>query len=153
VENLLSKDIRRLLPHREPFLFIDKIISAEEGVVTASKYIKKDEEYLKGHFPGNPLVPGVLLIESMAQASGLACALYMSEQKIPHRESAEVYFLSRVSDVKFKRPVMPGDILIIKSKIVECFRPFFKAEALCEVNGKIVAEGELVLTERQGGMT
>jgi beta-hydroxyacyl-ACP dehydratase FabZ len=152
VNNLLTKDIRELLPHRKPFLFVDKIVSAEQGVVTASKYIKKDEEYFKGHFPGRPLVPGVLLVESMAQTSGLACVLYLNEQKNISQEDPGTYFLSRISDIKFKYPVLPGDTLVIKSKIVQYFHPFFKADVICEVNGKVAVEGEIVLTKRKGGV-
>lgn len=150
MENPINKDIRELIPHREPFIFIDKVISAESGVV-ASKYINKDESYLKGHFPGNPLVPGVLIVESMAQTSGIACALYSSEQKNASLRHSEVYFLSRISDVKFKYPVLPGDTLIIKSKVVQYFDPLFKVQVSCEVSGRIVAEGELVLAKQTEG--
>lgn len=151
MENLLNKDIRELIPHREPFIFIDNVISAESGLVVASKHIKKDEVYFKGHFPGNPLVPGVLIVESMAQTSGIACAVYSSEQKNVSLKQAGAYFLSRISDVKFKYAVLPGDTLIIKSKVVHYFDSFFKTEVSCEVNGRIVAEGELVLTKQTGG--
>ncbi len=142
MENLLNKDIRELLPHREPFIFIDKVVFADRGRVTASKYIKKDEAYFKGHFPGKPLVPGVLIVESMAQASGVACVSYCNDLKDPG-----VYFLSRIFDIKFKYPVFPGDTLFIKSEVVQRFDVFFKVQASCEVNGKVVAEGELVLTK------
>lgn len=149
MENLPNKDIRELIPHREPFIFIDKVVSAESGLVVASKYIKKDEEYFKGHFPGNPLVPGVLIVESMAQTSGIACALYCKEQKNVPLKHSEAYFLSRISDVKFKYPVLPGDTLIIKSKVVQYFDPLFKIQVSCEVNDRIVAEGELVLAKQK----
>ena len=149
MENLINKDIRELIPHREPFIFIDKVLSAESGLVVASKHIKKDEAYFKGHFPGNPLVPGVLIVESMAQTSGIACALYCNEQKDVSLKPSGVYFLSRISDVKFKYPVLPGDTLIIRSKVIHHFDPFFKTQVSCEVNDRIVAEGELVLTKQK----
>ena len=149
MENLLNKNIRELIPHREPFIFIDKVISIESGLVVASKYIKRDEAYFKGHFPSDPLMPGVLIVESMAQTSGIACVLYSNEQKKVPSGHSEVYFLSRISDVKFKYAVLPGDTLIIKSKVVHYFNPFFKTQVSCEVNGKIVAEGELVLTKQK----
>jgi len=142
-ESILNKDIKELLPHREPFLFIDKVILVEPGCVTASKYINKGEEYFRGHFPGKPLVPGVLIVESMAQTSGIACASYCNELK-----DTRMYFLSRISDMKFKYPVLPGDILIIKSEVMQRFDTFFKVHAACEVNGKVVAEGDLILTKR-----
>lgn len=152
MENLNNKEIQELLPHREPFLFIDKVISVCDGRVVASKYIKKDEDYFKGHFPGRPLVPGVLLVESMAQASGIACASYLNEKMDVSIKGHGIYFLSRISDMKFRHPVFPRDTLIINSKITQYFDHFFKAEAYCEVNGKIVAEGELVLTKQEGGV-
>ena len=151
MENPLNKDIRELIPHREPFIFIDKVVSVENGYAIASKYIKKDEEYLKGHFPGEPLVPGVLIVESMAQTSGIACALYSSNKKSVSLEYREMYLLSRISDVKFKYAVLPGDTMIIKARVVQHFEPFFKTEVACEVSGRVVAEGELVLTKQKGG--
>lgn len=148
MENLLNKDILELLPHRAPFLFIDKVVSVESGCVTALKHIKKNEEYFKGHFPGKPLVPGVLIVESMAQASGIACAVYLNKQKDTIKKYPGVYFLSRISDIKFKYPVLPGDTLIIRSEVTRYFAPFFKVQTSCKVNDEIVAEGELVLTRR-----
>ena len=150
MEDLLNKDIRELIPHREPFIFIDKIISAEPGYVVAVKYIKKNEEYFKGHFPGEPLVPGVLIVESMAQASGIACASYLNGKKNISLKCPEMYFLSRICDVKFRYSALPGDMLTVKSKVARYFGPFFKTEVICEVNGKVVAEGELVLTKQKG---
>lgn len=147
MKNLLNKDILELLPHREPFLFIDKVVSVESGCVTALKHIKKDEAYFKGHFPGKPLVPGVLIVEAMAQASGIACASYSKDQN-----DSEIYYLSRISDIKFKYPVLPGESLIITSEVVQYYEPFFKVKVLCEVNGRVVAEGELVLTRQKGGV-
>ena len=148
MENLLNKNIRELLPHREPFLFIDKILSVESGRVSASKHISKDEEFLKGHFPGLPLMPGVLIVEAMAQTGGIACVSYCEGGKGFLSKNPSLFFLSRISDIKFKHPVLPGDTLIIKVEVIERFEPFFKVQALCEVNGKMVAEGELVLTRQ-----
>ena len=71
MQQAANKDIKELLPHRPPFLFIDKVLSIVGNKITATRTIKKDEQYLKGHFPGNPIVPGVLIIESMAQAAGI----------------------------------------------------------------------------------
>lgn len=150
MENLLNKDIREIIPHRDPFIFIDKIISIEAGCVVASKYIKKNEEYFKGHFPGEPLMPGVLIVESMAQAGGIACASYFGEKAEDLPERPVVYYLSRISDIKFKCAVLPDDTLMIKAKVLHYFEPFFKMQVSCEVKGNIVAEGELILTKQKG---
>jgi len=143
VENLLNKNITELLPHRKPFLFIDKVISITENNVIAEKKVMQDEEYFKGHFPKNPIVPGVLIVESMAQASGIVAA--QSNDRLQ-----DIYFLSRITDVKFKHPVYPGDTLIIKVDILGRFDQAVKTHAYCEVGGKVVAEGELVLTKKKG---
>lgn len=145
MENLLNKNITELLPHRKPFLFLDRIISIEgKNKIIAEKKVSKDEDYLKGHFPGNPIVPGVLIVESMAQASGIISAFNMGEIR-------NIYFLSRISDLKFKQPVLPGDTLVIKAEIIGQFDQAVKTSVCCEVNGKTVAEGELILTKQEGG--
>ena len=127
------------------------MILAESGCVVASKYFEKGEEYFKGHFPGKPLVPGVLIVESMAQTSGIACVSYLSGQKDASAENYGLYFLSKISDAKFKYPVFPGDTLVIKAEIVQHFGVFFKAQISCKVDDRVVAEGELILTKQQGG--
>jgi len=143
VENLLNKDITELLPHRKPFLFLDRVISITENNIIAEKKVMQDEEYFKGHFPKDPIVPGVLIVESMAQASGIVAA--QNNDKLQ-----DIYFLSRITDVKFKHPVFPGDTLIIKVDILGRFDQAVKTHARCEVNGRVVAEGELVLSEMKG---
>lgn len=144
MENLLNKNITELLPHRKPFLFIDRIISIEgKNKIVAEKKVTKEEEYLKGHFPGNPIVPGVLIVESMAQASGIISAYNLDELQ-------DVYFLSRISDVKFRHPVFPGDTLTIRAEILGHFDQAVKTRAYCEVKGRVVAEGELILSKQKG---
>ena len=145
MENILHKNITEILPHRKPFLFIDRVIAIEgTNKIVAEKKINEDEYYLKGHFPDNPIVPGVLIIESMAQASGIIAAHNSGELQ-------DVYFLSRVSDMKFILPVFPGDTLIVKAEIIGSFSDMIKTHVFCKVNGKIVAEGDIVLAKKQGG--
>ena len=142
MDELLNKDIKDILPHREPFIFVDKVLEAKEGFVVASKTIKSDADYFKGHFPGQPLMPGVLIVECMAQAGGIACSTLGADMK------GAILFLSRVCDVKFKRPVMPGSTITMRAQVIEKYPPFYKVSVICEVQGKIVAEGELVLTKQ-----
>ncbi len=145
MKDLLNKNITELLPHRKPFLFIDRVVSIEgTNKIVAEKKINKDDDYLKGHFPGNPIVPGVLIVESMAQASGIISAYNLGE-------SQDTYFLSRISDVRFRHPVFPGDTLIINAEILDHFGEVVKTHAWCEVSGRVVAEGELVLSKQKGG--
>lgn len=153
MENLHNKNITELLPHRKPFLFIDRVISIEgKNKIVAEKKINKEDDYFKGHFPGNPIVPGVLIIESMAQASGIISAYnYNSQDKENPRVKPDIYFLSRISDLKLKYPVSPGDLLIIKAEILGNFDQAIKIHAWCEVNSRVVAEGELVLSKHKGG--
>jgi 3-hydroxymyristoyl/3-hydroxydecanoyl-(acyl carrier protein) dehydratase len=153
VEDLIHKDIEKLLPHREPFLFVDKVLSIGSDGVTASKYLDMNAEYFKGHFPGRPLMPGVLMIESMAQTSGIACAAYFNARQQTSSEHPEMYFLSRVSDMRFKQPVFPGSTLIIKAQVTRYFEPFVVTHVSCKTNDNIVAEGELVLSKQKGGIS
>lgn len=144
MENPCNKDITELLPHRKPFLFIDKVVSIEgSNKIVAQKKINKDDDYFKGHFPGNPIVPGVLIVESMAQASGIICAYN-------HGEAQDIYFLSSISNVRFRHPVFPGDTLIVKAEVLARFGQAVKTSVECVVNNTVVAEGELVLSQKKG---
>jgi len=147
VDDLLNKEITELLPHRYPFLFIDRIISIEDDCkIVASKTIKKDEDYLKGHFPGNPLVPGVLIVESMAQAAGIISSHNLKIGN-EYKKKPDVYFLSKIVDMKFKHPVYPGDTLIIRAEVLRSFGNSVKTRLEGEVDGRLVVEGELVLSK------
>lgn len=143
MDSLLHKDIQDILPHREPFVFVDRVTEAGEGRVVASKTLGSDAPYFKGHFPGLPLMPGVLIVECMAQAAGIACSTLGT-----HMNGA-VFFLSRISDVKFKRPVMPDSTIIMTARVIEKFSPFYKVSVSCEVEGKPVAEGDIVLIQQE----
>ena len=125
-----------LLPHAYPFLMIDKIVELEENKrVVCLKNVSGNEEFFIGHFKGNPVMPGVLIIESMAQASGL----------IIGSGKPAVMYLSRVNDARFKKAVMPGDQLIIKSSLVHKFHPLYVFEAAVYVNDMVVSEAEITL--------
>ncbi|MGO9614592.1 MAG: 3-hydroxyacyl-ACP dehydratase FabZ [Dissulfurispiraceae bacterium] len=126
-----------LLPHSYPFVLIDKIIEREENKrIVCLKNVTYNEEFFQGHFKGRPIMPGVLIIEAMAQASGL----------ILSADQPSAVFLGRISDARFKKAVVPGDQLIIKSSLIKEFRPLYVFEASAYVEGVIVAEAEITLT-------
>ena len=111
---LLSEDIQRIIPHRYPFLMIDRITNIESGKsCIAYKNVSNNEWFFQGHFPNYPVMPGVLIIESMAQAAGvLAFCTLITENVCKAGDSDFVYFTS-IENAKFKRPVVPGDVLKI----------------------------------------
>jgi 3-hydroxyacyl-[acyl-carrier-protein] dehydratase len=126
-----------MLPHSYPFVLIDSILEREEGKrIVCLKNVTCNEEFFKGHFRDNPVMPGVLLIEAMAQASGL----------IMGSTQPTVAVLSRIGDARFRKAVEPGDQLVIKSSVIREFRPFYVFEASAYVRDVSVAEAEITLT-------
>tara|TARA_X000001036_G_scaffold387411_1_gene383132 strand:- start:2814 stop:4202 length:1389 start_codon:yes stop_codon:yes gene_type:complete len=130
--------IMKILPHRHPFLFIDKILKITENSIVGLKYVSPDEPYFKGHFPGRPVMPGVLQIEAMAQVGGV---LVLST--FPDPENYLTFF-GRIENAKFKRPVEPGDTLIFELELISPIRrgiSHMKAKAY--VNGELTTEAEM----------
>ena len=131
--------IKTILPHREPFLFIDEIRELGEDYIVGTKFVSADEDYFKGHFPKEPVMPGVLQLETMAQAGGV---LILSTVKNP--EDYLTFFM-KIDNAKFKKKVTPGDTVIFKLKLISPIR-----RGLCHmhgkgfVNGNIVVEGDLL---------
>src|SRR3990167_2710915 len=110
--------IKLILKHREPFLFIDSIEDISDNTIEASLRVLEDDVFLKGHFPGDPVIPGVLLIEAMAQTAGFLVAYNLTKEKGEESGSVEFdFFLSKVNSVKFKAKIIPPAILRIKAKI------------------------------------
>ena len=140
------KEIIGLLPHRYPFLLIDRVISMEldnsiEGnSIVALKNVTINEPFFPGHYPHLPVMPGVLIIEAMAQASAL---LWFKSTGIKSNEESAFYFAG-INNARFRRPVGPGDQLIIKATLGRGKRGLFKFSATAEVDGQIVAEAEMM---------
>jgi len=135
---LNKEDIKEIIPHREPFLFIDQINEVIPGqYVSATKKVNGDEYYFKGHFPGNPVMPGVVLIETMAQA-GAVSLLLMEEYK------GKLVLFAGIEKARFKRIVKPGDIIEIKLNITSMRRNVGKAEAMAAVEGEMACSAELL---------
>lgn len=133
-----ADDIMNILPHRPPFLFVDKILEISDTSITGLKYVSPDESYFKGHFPGRPVMPGVLQIEAMAQVGGV---LVLST--FPDPENYLTFF-ARIENAKFKRTVVPGDVLIFKLELLSPIRRGISHMiARAYVNGELTTEAEM----------
>ena len=132
-----SQRIQELIPHRDPFLLVDRVtdLDPEEISIVAQKNITEDEPYLEGHFPGNPIMPGVLVIEALAQ-TGLIC---LFELKLIEPEAD--FFFTGIEQVKFRHPVVPGDLLELHVKLLRNKRTLWKFEGRAFAGGQIAAEG------------
>lgn len=132
-------EIQKLLPHRYPFLMIDGIEEIERVKrIVGVKNVTINEAHFQGHFPGKPIMPGVLIIEAMAQTGGLLLLL-----EIPDREKKLLYFVA-IDDARFRRPVVPGDQLKIEVKVISWRGDFCKLDGKARVNGEVAAEAILM---------
>ena len=145
MEDLDISTILDTLPHRYPFLLIDRVIeyTAFESI-TAIKNVSINEPFFQGHFPGHPIMPGVLILESMAQATGML-AFYSNKAR---SESGHVYYLVGIVKARFKKPVTAGDQLILKATLTRELRGIYRFEASARVNNVVVATAEFMTTER-----
>ncbi|MBP7392230.1 MAG: 3-hydroxyacyl-ACP dehydratase FabZ [Zoogloea sp.] len=134
-------EIKKYIPHRYPFLLVDRIIELEVGKrVVGLKNVTVNEPFFPGHFPHSPVMPGVLIIEALAQAA--AVLAFKTEGTVPD-ENSMVYFAS-VDNVRFKRPVVPGDQLILEAEIVRTIRNIWKFKAIARVEGEVATEAEFM---------
>ena len=139
------EDVMRYLPHRYPFLLIDRVISCEPNKnIVALKNVTMNEEFFVGHFPRHPVMPGVLVIEALAQSAAILA--FKSLDRQPDNKSV-VYFVG-IDRARFKRPVMPGDQLILHSDLMLVKRGIWKFKCEAKVNDATVAEAELMCTEK-----
>jgi len=138
-------EIKSYLPHRYPLLLVDRVLSYEEGkTITAIKNVTVNEEFFNGHFPHKPVMPGVLMIEAMAQTAAL---LSFKTMGIKPDENSVVYFVG-IDGARFKRPVGPGDQLKMDVEILRNARGIWKYKAVGTVDGQIAVEAELMCTIR-----
>jgi len=144
-----AERILRHLPHRYPFLMVDRIESFEAGKeIVAVKNVSFNEPHFQGHFPGRPVMPGVLMVEAIAQASAILGYLTIGATPATH-----TFLLAGVEGAKFKRLVIPGDRLVIRSRIVRTIRSMIKMEGAAEVDGETACSATLMsvlVGERDG---
>jgi len=134
MDSLIIKDI---IPHREPFLFVDEVLSLEEGKkATAIKHVRADEWYFKGHFPDYPIMPGVLIVEAMAQVGAIAL-LSLEKNK------GKIALFAGIDGVRFKKEVVPGDLLKLEVEISRIKGVIGKGTGIAFVGEEIVSKGEL----------
>jgi 3-hydroxyacyl-[acyl-carrier-protein] dehydratase len=142
----ITMDIHAILeslPHRYPFLLVDRVLSIDPGKrIVALKNVTINEPFFPGHYPHHPVMPGVLIIEAMAQAAALLS--FQTLESKPDEKS--VYYFAGIDGARFKRPVTPGDQLIIKVELTRSMRGVYKFKAVVEVDDQLVAEAELMCT-------
>lgn len=132
------QEIMAILPHRYPFLLVDRVLSFEPGKkMVALKNVTISEPFFQGHFPGHPIMPGVLIIEAMAQVGGI-----LAYKSANGTEGQLVYFLG-IDKAKFRKPVLPGDQLRIEIEVLRQRPPYWKLKGMAYVGEQLVAEAEL----------
>ena len=133
-------NIQNYLPHRFPFLLIDKIIELKKSEsIVAQKNVSNNEPFFQGHFPDYPVFPGVLLLESMAQATAI-----LDVESNKRDMSNQLYYFVGVDKARFKKQVMPGDIVIINASLIQSKRDMHKFSAECRVDNKVVCTADLI---------
>ncbi|MBS2029655.1 MAG: 3-hydroxyacyl-ACP dehydratase FabZ [Deltaproteobacteria bacterium] len=134
--------IQRILPHRYPFLLVDRVVEwTANQKLKAYKNVTANEEFFLGHFPGHPVMPGVLIVEALAQASGL-----LAYNSNPWKANEKVMYLMGLDGVRFRRPVVPGDRLDLEVTLTKQKSTIWKLACVASVDGKPVAEAEIMAT-------
>ena len=144
-----AKTLQTLLPHRYPFLLLDRVTAFEANqTLTAIKNVTMNEPFFQGHFPGFPVMPGVLITEALAQACGTLAIL--SEGG---RNDKEIYFFAGIDNARFKRQVIPGDQLVFEVELLQSKRGIGKFKAVAKVDGQVAAEAEIMCAKKSSGIS
>lgn len=138
--------IKKFLPHRYPFLLLDRVLEVVPGeTLRAIKNVSVNEPFFQGHFPSHPVMPGVLLIEAMAQACAVLAAVGLDEAASDQR----IYYFAGIDKARFKRPVLPGDQVVIDAKILRRIHSIWRCQSTATVEGSLVASCELMFTYKE----
>jgi 3-hydroxyacyl-[acyl-carrier-protein] dehydratase len=144
------QEIHSLLPHRYPFLLVDRIqsvdLDAEDGaVIRVLKNVTINEEFFNGHFPGQPIMPGVLTLEAMAQAAGLLGLTMLGDKKTP----STLYLFAGADNVRFKRPIVPGDQIVLEARFMSGRRGIWKFDCRALVDDKVACAAVITCAEQE----
>jgi 3-hydroxyacyl-[acyl-carrier-protein] dehydratase len=136
------REVLAQLPHRYPFLLVDRVIECVPGKrIEAIKNVTVNEPFFPGHFPGNPVMPGVLILEALAQAAGILA--FKTAGVVPD-ENSRFYFVG-IDKARFRRPVVPGDRLVLKATLERAIRGIWKFETVAEVDGAVAASATMMV--------
>lgn len=143
---MFIEDIKAYLPQRYPFLMVDRVVEIEMGKrIKAYKNVTTNEEFFNGHFPNKPIMPGVMIIEALAQAAGVLG--FKSQEKLPR--DGYLYYFVGADEVRLKRPVVPGDQLMLEAEIVTVRRGIYKFQCKATVDGELACEAIILCAERK----
>lgn len=147
LKQLDIQEIMQLLPHRYPFLLVDRVVhyemSEERKVLRAIKNVSFNEPFFQGHFPEKPVFPGVLILEAMAQATGI-----LAFRMVGKPQPGELYYFASIDNARFKRPVVPGDQLVLDVEYLKERRGIAKFTGVATVDGEVVCSAELMCAKR-----
>ena len=139
-------EIREYLPHRYPFLLVDRVVGLEPGKsIVAFKNISVNEPFFTGHFPDKPVMPGVLIVEALAQTAGILGFKTMNKRPA----DGSIYYLVGADNVRFKRPVVPGDRLQLEASVVTEKRGIWKFDCRASVDGELACEATILCADRK----
>ena len=141
----MTEDVLEIIPHRPPFLFVDKIIDITGTNISTEKRVKPNESFFKGHYPGNPIMPGVLVCEAVFQSGAILLSSTQKNSGTSKADSKGVPVLTRIKDVKFKNIVRPDDLLQIQVELVEKIGEAYFMNGVARVDGKVVLRAKFTV--------